>query len=166
MTIISRRSEAIKQALASFRTPPMRMQMLKVNGLRLVNDCYNANPQSLGCALDFLAAYPGTGKKIVVCGDMLELGKEAWRFHSKLGKRLVKQKIDCLITVGRLSRHLAKSARLAGMPAGAIRSCSNTTQAAKTLRRVASSGDIILLKGSRAAKLENIAQCFTSSSTR
>ncbi len=154
--------DEIKDALVSFQALPMRMQTQNINSIKIIKDCYNANPQSFGCALDFLREYSSRGRKIVVCGDMLELGRWSEKFHINSGKRIAKDEIDFLITVGHLAKNIALGAHLAGMPKESIRTFCNTFEAAKFLRGLASAGDIILVKGSRGMKMENVVECFTS----
>lgn len=180
----------IKKALALFEALPMRMQMLDIDNIKIINDCYNSNPGSLGCALDFLRDCSSIGKykydttsktalghcrrqfsrnqrkKVVVCGDMMELGREAEKLHSNIGKRIAKGKIDFLITVGPLSRNVACGAYSAGMSQNSIRAFRNTAGAAEFLRGLIGPGDIVLIKGSRAMQMENIVECFTNSSIR
>ena len=156
--------DEIKDALRSFKAPSMRMQMLNINNIEIINDCYNSNPGSLVWALQFLREYTSRGKKIIVCGDMLELGRGAEKLHSNMGKRIAKGEIDFLITVGPLSRNIAQGAHLAGMPRNSIRTYKNTTGAAKFLRGLIETGDVVLIKGSRAMQMENVVKCFTSSS--
>jgi UDP-N-acetylmuramoyl-tripeptide--D-alanyl-D-alanine ligase len=146
----------------------MRMQMQDVNGVKLINDCYNSNPASLKCALDFLMQY-GNGshsRKIVVVGDMLALGRGAEKFHSDVGRRIASGGVDFLITVGRLARNIASGAYSAGMSRKAIYSCADSSRAAVLLRDLAAPEDIVLVKGSRAMQMENIIKCSTISFTR
>ena len=156
----------IKSALALFKMPAMRMQLLNIDNFKIINDCYNSNPGSLKCALEFLKAYSNPGKKIMVCGDMLELGKMTKRLHLDIGKMVAKAEIDFLITVGRLARDIASSAYSTGMPEKSIRRCGNTSEAARFLRSFIQPKDVVLIKGSRAMKMENVVKCFTNSSTR
>ena len=146
----------IKQAFTSFKPAPMRMQVRQFNNIKIIIDCYNANPQSFRCALDFLKGYPSRGKKMVVCGDMLELGKAAQRLHINLGKRVAQDGIDYLISVGPLAKQIAYGASLAGMSQKSIRVCQNSSEAAKSLKKVVCAGDIVLIKGSRAIKMEDV----------
>lgn len=154
----------IKRALALFEAPPMRMQMFSFDNVKIINDCYNSNPESLRCALDFLSRYSSRGRKIIVCGDMLELGHRAKRIHSHAGKQIAKSKIDFLITVGTLAKNIASGAHLAGMSQSSIRVCRNTTGASKCLRRLIRRNDSVLIKGSRAMQMEKISACFINSS--
>ncbi|MCQ9207868.1 MAG: UDP-N-acetylmuramoyl-tripeptide--D-alanyl-D-alanine ligase [Omnitrophica bacterium] len=158
--------QQIKQALASFNPIPMRMQICRFKSVKIVVDCYNSNPESFAYALEFLRSYPSRGKKIAVCGDMLELGQKAESYHTSLGKRIAKHKINFLITVGKLGRKIASGAKGAGMAKETIRTCGNAFEAGRLLRKVASSGDIILVKASRGMNLEKAVKCFMSSSIR
>lgn len=154
----------IKDALASFKAPAMRMQILNLNEIKIINDCYNSNPSSLRWALQFLRDYATEGKKILVCGDMLELGRRAEKLHSDIGKRIARGKLDFLITVGPLSKNIASGAYSAGMSKRLIRTYPDTAGAAKFLRKIAGFGDTVLVKGSRAMQMENVIECFTNSS--
>lgn len=156
----------IKDALAIFKAPPMRMQVFDVNNVRIISDCYNSNPDSLVSALEFLSEYSSKGKKIAVCGDMLELGERAHSLHFDIGKKLARRKIDFLITVGPLSKDIASGAHAAGMSKESIRTYSSASEAAKSLYELAQGNDVVLIKGSRAMQMENIIECFTGSSTR
>lgn len=146
----------IEQAFSCFKAPPMRMQLSSINNVNVVKDYYNSNPGSLGCALDYVKEYSCKGKKILVCGDMLELGKTAKGLHFDIGKKVAQDKLDCLITVGSLSRNVALGAREAGMTDDAIHEFRNVSQAAECLRKVVCPGDLVLVKGSRAMKMENV----------
>lgn len=155
----------IREALDSFQPLPMRMQILNINNVKIINDCYNSNPASLGCALDFLSEYSNRGKKIVVCGDMMELGPEAEKLHLDIGKRIARDRIDFLVTVGSLSKNIASGAHSEGMSRNLIRSFNSTSGAAGFLQKFTKPDDIVLIKGSRAMQMENVIKCFTSSST-
>jgi UDP-N-acetylmuramoyl-tripeptide--D-alanyl-D-alanine ligase len=155
----------IKGALSLFQVPSMRMQLLYIKDITIINDCYNSNPQSLKCALDFLVQHSCAGRKIVVCGDMLELGKQAKKRHLIMGKKIAKGKMDYLITVGPLSREIAKGASLAGMSKESIQVCNHTAMAARVLHRLTKPKDFVLIKGSRIMQMEKVISCFTKFST-
>jgi len=155
----------IKDALLSFQPPPMRMQIVKLkNNATVINDCYNANPTSFSSALEFLNEYPHRTRRIVICGDMLELGEASHRLHLDTGKNIAKAKIDFLITVGNLAKEIAHGANLAGMPKKAMHTCGDVKEAGSFLQEIIQSDDLILIKGSRAMQMENIIKCFTNSS--
>ncbi|MBN2097913.1 MAG: UDP-N-acetylmuramoyl-tripeptide--D-alanyl-D-alanine ligase [Candidatus Omnitrophica bacterium] len=158
--------QRIKQALADFPGLPMRMQQINMNRVKVIDDCYNANPESFERALDFLKQYSVSGKKILVCGDMLELGKASSRLHLNLGKKVAQSKIDFLITAGSLARKVAAGAKFSGMSKNSIYVCSNTQEAAQVLRKFVQPQDVVLIKGSRGMKMENMLSCFTSSFIR
>lgn len=130
------------------------LPLLKV---KLVKDCYNANPGSFSAALDAFFQLPATGKRIIVSGDMKELGGETENYHRALGTDIGKRSADLLISVGEFACEVVGAAERAryGMPALAF---ANNKLAAEFLMNVISAGDLILLKGSRGAKLEEIAE--------
>lgn len=158
--------DEIRQALKAFKGVPMRMQIVRRNNIKIIKDCYNSNPASFVCALDFLKGLKVKGKKVVVCGDMVELGPQAEKLHSNVGERIAEGKIDFLITAGSLSRNIASGARYRGMSQEAIRSFDRVWQAEKFLTKVIKSGDAVLIKGSRATQMERIFKCFMNSSIR
>lgn len=154
----------IKEGLALFSAPPMRMQLQQINNVSVINDCYNANPASFACALDFLKQRSTGGRKIIVCGEMLELGEKAEDLHLQLGKKMVKAGADLLIAVGGLGRIVNRGACLAGMPQEAVYHCGDAVQAGELLKGMMQPADLVLIKGSRGAKMEKVIECFTTCS--
>lgn len=144
-----------KRALESFVFPKSRFNFLKVNGFSLIDDSYNSNPQSLESALKVISRFDSR-RKIVVCGDMLELGKGSRKFHYDLGKKLGDYGVDILITVGRLARFLGKGASDNSFNEKMIFSFDSIDDAGNKLIDIISSRDVILIKGSRSLKLERI----------
>ena len=147
----------IASRLRSFRFPSGRLGILKRDNIRFIDDTYNANPQSLYCALQALESLQTRGRKILVVGDMLELGAGAKEFHSRAGA-FAAGVCDCLVAVGTLSKFCASAARSAGMDRRNIFLCA-TSRAAKGLLRAkvgAGGDDIVLVKGSRAMKMEEV----------
>ncbi len=157
--------QTIKDALSSFVFPSMRMEVKEIKGLRLIDDSYNSNPQSLCVAIRTLLEQDSLGKRILVAGDMLELGKKAGEFHYDIGKLVAESKIDLLITVGELSKNIRQGALDEGMEENAVLSCTSNQEAIDYLLRFARSGDTVLIKGSRAMKMEEIVRCFITSFT-
>jgi len=147
----------ISSCLESFRFPPGRLEPARRKKVFFLNDSYNANPQSLHYALRALARAVTRGKKIFVMGDMLELGRRAKEFHAQAGKQAAAI-CDCLIAVGTLARTAAASARAAGLPRRNIFLCSSSRRAASLLhdRIKVGKDDIVLVKGSRAMKMEEV----------
>ena len=138
--------------LEHFQPADMRMQPIVHNNLRIINDAYNSNPESLKSALTFLSDIETTGKRIAILGDMLELGEHSYALHLKVGQA-VPTNIDLLITVGPHSVAIAEGAE--GI-VEAIISCDTPKQAAQQLTKYAQPGDAVLIKGSRGIKLEQV----------
>ncbi|MFH1354752.1 MAG: UDP-N-acetylmuramoyl-tripeptide--D-alanyl-D-alanine ligase [Candidatus Omnitrophota bacterium] len=147
----------IASRLANFTFAQGRLSLLESNNTRFLDDSYNSNPLSLKQALDSLNGLKTVGRKIFVMGDMLELGKHKEAFHRLAGLQAAKS-CDVLITVGTLSKFAAKSAQLRGLGAENVFSCESTLQAKDLLFKKISPGpkDIVLVKGSRSMKMEEI----------
>ena len=134
--------------------PPMRLELKKVHGFEILDDSYNSNPVSMEGAIDTLARYNTRGKRIVVSGDMAELGRHAERMHGTIGRKIGASSVDILVTLGRLSRFTDKGAKEKGMKN--IYHAESHNDAAGFLRRFARAGDVILIKGSRAMQMERV----------
>lgn len=146
---------AIKKRLKLYRQAnQMRLELKKVCGFCILDDSYNSNPLSMEGALEALTSFHTNGKRILVSGDMLELGNKAKAMHEALGRDVSKRPVDFLITLGALSKYSAIRARENGM-AGVYHADSHA-RAAKFLKKVAGPGDIILVKGSRGMKMEKV----------
>ena len=148
----------VRQALLDFKGPRMRMEYMNTNGIDIINDAYNSNPFSLKSAVEAFSELKVKGRKIMVSGDMLELGKKGRLYHNLAGRLIADSSIDALITVGDLSRYTVESARRAGMKRGSLWPCSDVKEAAAVLRRITRRGDAVLLKGSRAIGVERVAR--------
>lgn len=155
----------IIKRFAGFRFPPARFQMNNINGLNVINDSYNANPDSMRCAIEAFSNLPVKGRRIAVIGDMLELGSRGEWLHRETGKNLCKAKIDFIIGVGSLS-HIACDAALAcGFDAKAVYKCFSIIDARSLVQGLAKKGDSLLLKGSRAMRLDDILENSHNSSS-
>lgn len=154
----------INEAFLSFKTPALRMQVVDAGGIKIIVDCYNSNPESAKCALDYLRGYQCLGKKIAIFGDMLELGSFAGKLHQSVGEKVAKSNIDILISLGSLAKKIAQGARNSGMPKERVRTCTDWREVVAFLKETVEPDDAVLIKGSRAMKMENIVQCFTGSS--
>ncbi|MCK9218114.1 MAG: UDP-N-acetylmuramoyl-tripeptide--D-alanyl-D-alanine ligase, partial [Firmicutes bacterium] len=148
--------ENIKKGLAGFTPPDMRMETFVLkNGIRIINDAYNANPESVRAAIITLANIQSKAKKILVLGDMMELGKYSENEHYKIGKFAACNNIDLLITIGERSKRTQQGALQAGLPE-AFHFENNKKGLDYLLSRLLPY-DIVLIKGSRSAKMEEIA---------
>lgn len=144
------------EALSGFRFPRMRMEFRRVNGIGVINDAYNSNPLSLRNAIEAFSDLETKGRRIVVSGDMFELGEKSRFYHNDAGRLIAGSPVDFLVTVGQLSRFTREGASSAGMDAEKIRSCSDAAEAAMVLKKIIRSGDTVLIKGSRAMHMEAI----------
>jgi UDP-N-acetylmuramoyl-tripeptide--D-alanyl-D-alanine ligase len=149
--------EDISFSLTSFRFPKSRFNFVELNNIKFIDDTYNSNPNSLALALEALSKISTTGRKILVMGDMLELGSSKELLHRQAGKKAAKV-CDVLITVGNLSRIAADMAKKSGFNTKNIFSCESALQAREILFKIISpvSEDVILVKGSRSMKMEEV----------
>jgi UDP-N-acetylmuramoyl-tripeptide--D-alanyl-D-alanine ligase len=147
----------IAARLGRFRFPAGRLQDVTCGGIRFIDDTYNANPRSVYAALKTLDAWQARGRKILVMGDMLELGSGAEALHAQIGEHACRV-CDCFIAVGKLAEFSARAAAKKGMNRRNIFLCASSRQARRLLRtRIrAGSGDIVLVKGSRAMKMKEV----------
>jgi len=150
----------IAEGLARFRPAAMRSQVLTVNGIRIINDCYNANPASMKAAIDLLLELGAGLRSVAVLGDMLELGPEAPVLHREVGAYLAARGVSHLIACGELGRHLAEGARDAGMAPERVVLEPDATRAGAALKTLAREGDVVLVKASRGMKMEQVIEAL------
>jgi UDP-N-acetylmuramoyl-tripeptide--D-alanyl-D-alanine ligase len=158
--------DLIFEGLADASGPEMRLQLQKINGLTMVNDAYNANPASMRAALETMAILPCRGRRIVVLGDMRELGKSADRYHWEIGEFAATCKIDNLACVGTKAALIAKAAKDSGMESTRVFHFPDAAAASKAIPKWLKSGDLVLLKASRGIHLESVAQAITEGNTK
>ncbi len=144
----------IAEGLARFRPAAMRSQVLTVGGIRIINDCYNANPASMKAAIDLLLALGAGSRSVAVLGDMLELGPSAPALHREVGAYLAEQGVGRLIACGALGKHVAEGARGAGMDADRIVHQPDAVRAGTALKALVQEGDVVLVKASRGMRME------------
>lgn len=140
----------IVEALATVRPTDKRGQVLEVGGATLVNDCYNSNPKALQAMTDALASMEAK-RRILVAGEMLELGPAAEAMHRECGRHAAETKIDFVVGVRGLAKALAEGAAGAGTQARFVES---PEEAGEWLASELRPGDAVLLKASRGVKLE------------
>ncbi len=157
--------DQIVQGLAKAQGPEMRMQRQEAGGVTILNDAYNANPGSMQAALNALALLPAQGRRIVVLGDMLELGPTTAALHEEVGDIVAVSKIDLLVCIGPQSRNIATAAEKAGMASDAIIHFPDVPTAISLVPRLLSQGDLVLIKASRGMKLENVARAVIEQRT-
>lgn len=152
-------NEEIISGLAKTKLSSMRLEVSELTNLEitLINDAYNANPVSVNSALMVLASYCSRGRRaIAVLGDMYELGSYAKEGHLLVGRKAKEVDIAYLITVGELAYTIAQGAREAGMKESCIITCRDNQEALAQLRRILLPQDVVLIKGSRGVKMEEI----------
>jgi UDP-N-acetylmuramoyl-tripeptide--D-alanyl-D-alanine ligase len=137
-------------ALATLAPPDKRGQVLQVGNITVINDCYNSNPKALHAMVDALAAMKA-GRRIVVAGEMLELGPAGEQMHRAAGEHIAEKKIDVLLGVRGLAQAMVASAQQAGTRAEFT---ATPEEAGEWLARETRDGDVVLLKASRGVKLE------------
>ena len=145
----------IQAGLARYRPSAMRSEVRCRRGVMILNDCYNANPASVRAALDWLADIKGTGRSFAVLGEMRELGEREVEIHREVG-RVVATRADYLLTTGRLGSELAAGALEEGMSRDHVVVAVAHEELAERLRALLRKGDVVLLKGSRAARMEQV----------
>ncbi len=152
--------DEIEDGIARFVPTRMRMNVIQREGeITILDDSYNANPQSMRAAISVLADTHSSWK-VAILGDMFELGPYAPALHAGVGDYLGKRGIDCLVAVGKLSEHMAQGAREAGVPT--VYSCANKEEAKAVLPQVVRPDSTILVKASRGMALEELtAQLLT-----
>jgi UDP-N-acetylmuramoyl-tripeptide--D-alanyl-D-alanine ligase len=148
--------EKMNEGLASIKLTNMRMELVEgKQGEKIINDAYNASPTSMMAAIELVSNLQGYDRKILVLGDMLELGPEEEQYHQQIGEALNDEKVDLLFTYGKLGRHIADKARTV---LGEERVFAFTEKDAliQELKRHVNNHTLILVKASRGMKLEEI----------
>jgi UDP-N-acetylmuramoyl-tripeptide--D-alanyl-D-alanine ligase len=140
----------VMAALASLRPADKRGQVVQLDNITVIDDCYNSNPKALHAMIDALAAMKAT-RRIVVAGEMLELGPAGEEMHRASGKHAAEKKIDALLGVRGMAQAMVDAARETGMRAEFV---ATPEQAGEWLARETRAGDVVLLKASRGVKLE------------
>ena len=128
----------------------------------LIDDTYNANPQSMQVALRFLADVPGAGRRIAVLGDMLELGENGPALHQEIGAMVSHDNIHTLIAFGPAAEHIAHGALRAGMEYRRIHHTRSQQEVLELLSEITRPRDVILLKGSRGMAMERLVEALAS----
>jgi len=147
-------------ALSGIAPPDKRGQVLQIGGATIINDCYNSNPRALEAMIDTLASMRAE-RRILVVGEMLELGPTAEALHRESGKHAAEKKIDLVIGVRGMARAVAEAACGAGTQAQFVET---PEQAGEWLAHNLRPGDAVLLKASRGVKLERALEGLQESS--
>jgi UDP-N-acetylmuramoyl-tripeptide--D-alanyl-D-alanine ligase len=138
-----------------------RLQVKEIRGVQFLDDSYNANPDSMKAALRTLVELDAEGQRIAVLGEMRELGDKSERGHREVGETAAALKIDHLIAIGNVAATIAESAKQAGLENSST--VASTAEAAELLAELAVPGDLVLIKGSRLARTEQVIEAFRNS---
>jgi UDP-N-acetylmuramyl pentapeptide synthase len=144
-------------ALASYSGRPLRSNVVATaDGVTFFADCYNASPYAVEAALAFIAGVPVAGRRVAVLGDMLELGAASDAAHRAAGKFAAEKGYDVLVGLGPGGAAMVAGAVAAGMPPARARGFESYDAAAAFLRDTLAAGDVVVVKASRAMKLEEL----------
>ncbi|MDR1088716.1 MAG: UDP-N-acetylmuramoyl-tripeptide--D-alanyl-D-alanine ligase [Coriobacteriales bacterium] len=134
---------SIIEAVATVKPAALRQEMLRTaQGELILNDTYNANPDSMRAALSLLKRLATSGKRVAVLGDMYELGPEEARYHRQIGEYAFVNGVDELVTVGSLGAEIAAGALAVGMPAERVHRCSDVAEALEALSTLRQPGEV------------------------
>ncbi len=157
-------SAEIRRGLEACEPPKMRGQLWESNGVQVLDDCYNANADSMLAALQTLMDLPCKGRRIAVLGDMAELGAHSEAAHEEVGRGAAKLGVGQLIAVGKMAAVLARGAKAAGL--NRVLEFPDVESAMLGLKNFVKAGDLVLLKASRSTRLERIAEALRGTGAR
>lgn len=148
--------EEMAEGLAKAQLSAMRLAINPgIEATTIINDVYNANPDSMLAALNVLSDTAGS-RRIAVLGEMYELGDYTETGHRQVGAAAARLGVSCLLSVGKLAEHIAQGAREAGMPKALVATVPDNQQAIRLLEAYLQPGDVVLVKGSRGMHMEEI----------
>ena len=142
----------LQEKILTFKPPKGRCKVITYNSITIIDDTYNANLESCIAAIDYLNAFSGSGRKILVLGDMLELGNASTSQHEKLGSKCSEANLDAVFTIGK--RTLSTQSTIHGVPINLH--YNNSGDLISSLKSQLQDNDKILFKGSRGMKMERI----------
>ncbi|HET8679919.1 MAG TPA: UDP-N-acetylmuramoyl-tripeptide--D-alanyl-D-alanine ligase, partial [bacterium] len=146
--------------LSRARPAKMRQELVTIGDVLLIDDTYNASPQSMDAAFEVMAQVGGRRRRILVLGEMRELGPQTEEFHRRVGQRAAALSPACLLVVGPNARGYLDGAAAGGLQANAMASAATTAEAVPLLRQIVQPGDVVLIKGSRAVEMERLADAL------
>ncbi len=146
----------IERGLAECQPAKMRLQLWEHNGVRVLDDAYNANADSMLAALQTLLELPCKGRRVAVLGDMAELGAHSEAAHEEVGRRAAEMGVGQLFAVGKMAQVMGRGARDAGL--SRVFEFQDVETAGAAVKSFVKQGDVLLLKASRASRLERISE--------
>ncbi|MBK8270893.1 MAG: hypothetical protein IPK83_22315 [Planctomycetes bacterium] len=147
----------IAPVLAKFKAPKMRMQAAQHGAIYLINDAYNANPSSMRAAFEAMDHLARPGRRVLVLGDMRELGDKTTKCHQSVGRDAGASSANVIITVGSMARVMADGATSAAGTSKRIYPFPSIEALTDKLPDLLEPGDNVLLKASRGSRLERLA---------
>ncbi len=145
---------SVSRGLAACKPPKMRMQTWEFNGVRVLDDTYNANADSVLAALRTLQELPCKKRRVAVLGDMAELGAHSEAAHEEIGRKAAELGVGQLFAIGKMAPIIARGARGAGL--NRVIELADVEAAASAVRSFVKPGDVLLLKASRSSRLERL----------
>lgn len=152
--------EDIKKGIRSFSPSGLRQTLIEFPNYKVIRDCYNASPASMKSGLEVLSLTESKGRRVACLADMLELGEISEEAHKSVGSLVVDYGVQCLITVGREAKYIARGALDAGMNPADVHEFDNNNALKEKLGTLLKKQDLILVKGSRGMRLEEIADAI------
>lgn len=149
--------DLIIKGIKEFSPGNMRQNVTELERFTIINDYYNASPDSMKSGLDVLTKV-AKGRKVAILGDMLEMGEFSKELHKKVGDEVFLHGVDCLVTIGENSKYIAEGAIERGFDASETFVFKNKEEAKKDLGEIVRDGDCILIKASRGMALEEIGE--------
>jgi UDP-N-acetylmuramoyl-tripeptide--D-alanyl-D-alanine ligase len=147
------------ERLSGFRPMALRFERLQLaNGARVVNDAYNANPESMRAAFRTVGSAARAGRFVAALGDMLELGEASAELHRQVGEDAVQQGVERLFVIGDFAEELAAGAQAAGLSDSEIAICDDVEQLSRLVEEELHAGDVLLVKGSRGMRMERVVE--------
>jgi len=149
--------EAMAKGLTKLEMSSMRMDVSKSKlGATIIDDSYNSSPTAVRKVLDLVYALTGYQKKIVVLGDMLELGEHEVKYHEEIGATIDPEQIDTLMTYGILAKHIATASKVKN-----VQIFDDKAELIRSLEAMAGEGNVILIKGSRGMQLDEVVKALS-----
>jgi UDP-N-acetylmuramoyl-tripeptide--D-alanyl-D-alanine ligase len=152
--------EEVLDGVGSLPVPPRRLEWKRFGAVTVLDDSYNANPASTRAAVRVLEGMRGAARRVLVLGDMLELGERSAPLHAEIGTAVARAEIDLLVGVGAEARHAVEAALAAGLPAKGAVALEDTPSAVAIVPELLLEGDLVLVKGSRGMALDALVEAL------
>jgi UDP-N-acetylmuramoyl-tripeptide--D-alanyl-D-alanine ligase len=147
--------DQMREAIGEMKPEKMRGEVIKFReGFAVIDDSYNSNPRALTEMIRFIARLKGFERKILVAGEMLELGREGAELHRNCGREAARAGLGLVVAVQGQAKDILDGARDAGMDLARLKFARDAIQAGDVLARTVKKGDVVLIKGSRGVRLE------------